>query len=174
MSTATSDTDGSRSVLAGSFRRAFAESDSRLLRSYVVVSGLVGALLVVFLLLALPVWVFNTLGGSEFATFSRAFLLVGAALLVVGLVAPVLSAARRHRRGEASARTDFLLASTGYLFVGSLYLSLVISAPPDARDAPPAALAPVVEFLYALPATYAVAPPLLAAAAMWAVHRFAP
>jgi hypothetical protein len=162
-----------RSVLVGAFRRAFADTDSRLLRSYVVVSGLLGGLLAVLLLLAFPVWVVNTLGGSELATFSRTFLIVGGVLLVVALVAPVYSAGRRHARGTASLQADRLLALAGYLFVLSLYAALLISAPPDQRETPPALVAPVVEFLYSLPATYAVAPPLVAAALILAVHRLA-
>jgi fumarate reductase subunit D len=165
--------DESRSVLVGSFRRAFADTDSRLLKSYVVVSALLGGVLTLLLLLALPVWIFNTAGGSELATFSRAFLVVGGVLLLVALVAPVVSAGRRHARGTASERADASLALAGYLFVLSLYVSLLISAPPDQREAPPAVLAPAVEFLYSLPATYAVAPPLLGAALVALVHRFA-
>src|SRR6056297_3468153 len=95
-------TDKSRSVLVGSFRRAFADTESRLLKSYVVVSLLLGGLLGILLLLALPVWVLNTVGGSELATFSRTFLIVGGVLLLVALVAPVVSSGRRHARGTAS------------------------------------------------------------------------
>ncbi|WP_435176583.1 hypothetical protein [Halorussus sp. AFM4] len=166
-------TGGSRSVVADAFRRSFAETDSRLLKSYVVVSALLAALVGVLLLLAIPVWVLNTAGGSELATFSRAFLLVGGALLLVALVLPVYSAGRRHARGTATARADALLALTGYLFVASLYASLLISAPPDRRQAPSGVIAPAVEYLYSLPATYAVAPPLLAVALVLLVHRFA-
>ena len=165
--------DESRSVLVGSFRRAFADTDSRLLKSYVVVSALLGGVFTLLLLLALPVWIFNTAGGSELATFSRAFLVVGGVLLFVALVAPVVSAGRRHARGTASERADVSLALAGYLFVLSLYVSLLLSAPPDQREAPPAVLAPAVEFLYSLPATYAVAPPLLGAVLIALVHRFA-
>ncbi|MFC7082302.1 hypothetical protein [Halorussus caseinilyticus] len=164
---------GSRSVVVGAFRRAFAETDSRLLKSYAVVSALLGALTSILLLLAFPVWVFNTTGGSELATFSRAFLVVGGVLLLVVLVAPVYSSGRRHARGTASVRADATLALSGYLFVLSLYVSLLISAPPGQRETPPALVAPAVEFLYSLPSVYAVAPPLLAAALVAAVHRFA-
>ncbi|WP_321112019.1 hypothetical protein [Halorussus salinisoli] len=162
----------SRSVLLGAFRRAFTETDSRLLQSYVAVSFLLGSLLAILLLLALPVWVFNTAGGSEFATFSRAFLVVGGVLLLVALIAPVVSAGRQHARGTATVRADVSLALAGYLFILSLYVSLLISAPPDQREAPPALVAPVVDFLYSLPPVYAVAPPLLAAALVGVVHRF--
>ncbi|MFC4450990.1 hypothetical protein [Halorussus aquaticus] len=167
------ETDGSRSVLVAAFRRSFAGTDSRLLKSYVVVSALLGALVGVLLLLAIPVWVFNTAGGSELATFSRAFLVVAGVLLLVALAAPVYSAGQRHARGTASARADASLALAGYVFVLSLYVSLLISAPPGQRETPPALVAPAVEFLYSLPATYAVAPPLLAAALILVVHRVA-
>ena len=170
---ARTETGGSRSVVADAFRRSFAETDSRLLKSYVVASTLLGALFAVLLLLAIPVWVFNTAGGSELATFSRAFLLVGGALLLVALIAPVYSAGRRHARGTATGRADALLGLTGYLFVLSLYVSLLISAPPAQRETPPAVVAPVVDLLYSLPATYAVAPPLFAVALVLLVHRFA-
>ncbi|WP_135824603.1 hypothetical protein [Halorussus ruber] len=166
-------TEESRSVLVGSFRRAYADTESRLLKSYVVVSLFLGGLLALLLLLALPVWVLNTAGGSELATFSRAFLIVGGVLLLVALVAPVVSAGRRHARGTGNTRADVSLALSGYVFVLSLYVSLLISAPPDQREAPPALVAPIVEFLYSLPATYAVAPPLVAAALVLVVHHFA-
>jgi hypothetical protein len=168
-----STADGSRSLVVGAFRRAFARTESRLLKTYVLVSALLGGLVAVLLLLALPVWVFETAGGSELATFSRAFLVVGGVLLVVALVAPVLSAGRRHARGTASVRADASLALAGYLFVLSLYVSLLVSAPTNQRETPPALLAPAVEFLYSLPTEYAVAPPLLAAALIAVVHRFA-
>lgn len=170
---ADAETTESRSVVVGSFRRAFAETDSWLLKFYVLLSVVLGGLIAVLLLLALPVWVFNTAGGSELATFSRAFLIVGGVLLLVVLVAPVVSAGRRHARGTATRRGDYLLAVSGYLFVLSLYVALLVSAPPDQRGTPPDAIAPAVEFLYSLPAVYAVAPPLLAAALVAVAHRFA-
>ncbi|WP_128476594.1 hypothetical protein [Halorussus pelagicus] len=168
-----STADGSRSLVVGAFRRTFAHTESRLLKTYVLVSALLGGLLTLLLLLALPVWVLETAGGSVLATFSRAFLIVGGVLLLVALVAPVVLAGRRHARGTASARADVSLALAGYLFVLSLYASLLISAPPDQRGAPPALLAPAVEFLYSLPTTFAVAPPLVAAALIGVVYRVA-
>lgn len=165
--------DESRSIVAGAFREAFRESDSRLLRSYVVVSALVGGLLLLFLLLALPVWIFSTQGGSELSTFSRAFLLVFTVILLVPLLTPVLSSARRHQRGAGSTSADVRLALSGYLFIFSLYLALVISAPADQRGAPPGAIAPVVEFLYSLPPLAGLAPPIVATLLVLVVHKFA-
>lgn len=160
------------SILVGSFRRVLAESDSRLLRSYAVVSALVGTLLALLLVLALPVWIFNTVRGSELATFSRAFLVVGGVVLLGVLVAPVVSAGRRRAGESATGRIDVLLGLSGYLFVLSLYIGLLISAPPGQREAPPALLAPVVEFLYGLPQSYGIVPPVLAAVLIGVVHWF--
>jgi hypothetical protein len=169
---ADAETAESGSILLGSFRRVFAETDSWLLKSYVVVSAVLGGLIGLLLVLALPVWIFNTAGGSELATFSRAFLVVGGALLLAVLAVPVVSAARRYARGSTDWRADYLLAVSGYLFVLSLYVALLISAPPDQRGTPPDLIAAVVEILYSLPAIYAVAPPLAAAALVVVVHWF--
>ncbi|WP_135827734.1 hypothetical protein [Halorussus halobius] len=167
------DARASQSLVVGSFRRAVGETDSYLLKSYAVVGAFLAVLLALLLVLALPVWIFNTAGQSELATFSRAFLVVGGVLLLVGLAAPVVGADRRRAGGTASRRTDALLAASGYLFVGSLYLALLVSAPSGQRGTPPALIAPVVEFLYALPAVYAVAPPILAGALIPVVYRLA-
>ncbi|WP_158055666.1 hypothetical protein [Halorussus halophilus] len=168
-----SNSEESRSIVVGSFRRAFADTDSRLLKSYVLVSALVTGLLLLFLLLALPVWIFSTQGGSELSTFSRAFLLVFAVVLLVPLLTPILSSARRHQRGAGSASADVRLALSGYLFIASLYLALVISAPADQRGAPPAAIAPVVEYLYSLPPLAGLVPPIASALLVLVVHKFA-
>lgn len=169
-----SDSDASRSLVVGSLRRVLAESDSWLLKSYAVVSALFAGLLLVFLLLAFPVWVVGSAGGSELSTFSRAFLLVGGLFVLAPLLAPVLSASRRHAQssGPASAAGDALLGLAGYLFVLSLYIALLVSAPADQRDPPPDAIGPVVEALYRLDPVWAVAPPVVAAGLIFAVHRW--
>lgn len=158
--------------LPGAFPYAFRRSESRLFKSYVVVGGLVAVGLVLFFLMAVVVAVGDTLGavGGTF-TFSRAFVLFVGLLVVGPVLAPILLVARRHRRGGSSRAYDRALAASGYLFVPALYLLLVISAPPDLRESPPAALAPVVEMLYALPPVAGVVPPLAAAAVTYLVHR---
>jgi hypothetical protein len=152
---------GRRSVVFASLRAALG-SDSWLLTSYAVVGTLAAVLVGVVVALALPVWVENTLGQSQSVTFSRAFLILSGLLLVAALLAPLLYAHRRDRAGNRSRRSDFLLGASGYVLVASLYLSLVISAPPDQRSTPPAAVAPLVEFLYDVDPTLAVVPPLIA------------
>jgi hypothetical protein len=158
--------------LPGALPYAFRRSDSRLFKSYVVVGGLVALGIVVFFGMAVVVAVSETLGavGGTF-TFSRAFVLFVGLLVVVPVLAPILLVARRHRRGGSTRTYDRALAASGYLFVPAMYLLLVITAPPDLREAPPAALAPVVEWLYALPPVAGVVPPLVAAAVTYLVHR---
>lgn len=152
---------GRRSVVVASLKAAI-RSDSWALKSYAVVGTLAAALVGLIVLLALPVWIQNTLGQSQSVTFSRAFLILSGLVLVAALLSPLLYARRRERTGERSRRSDFLLGVSGYLLVGSLYLSLLISAPPGQRSTPPAVLAPVVELLYGMDPTLAVVPPLVA------------
>lgn len=166
------DRTGGYSLVWRSLKVAFG-SDSYLLRSYAVVGGLLATLVVVLVALAFPGWVARTLYGGGTATFSRAFLLVSGLLVVAPVLAPVVLAARRHRRGSATRRSDALFALSGYLFAGSLYVALLVSAPPGQREAPPSAVAPVVEFLYGLDPILAVVPPVLAAPLAFLVDRIA-
>ncbi|MFB6074673.1 MAG: hypothetical protein ABEJ89_06645 [Haloarculaceae archaeon] len=153
---------------------AFRASDSRAFQSYVVIGGLITALVALGFVSAVIVLMSsqNTggAGGGTF-TFSRAFfILVG--LLVVGpLLAPILLVARRHRRTGSTVRYDRTIAATGYLFVLSLYVALLISAPPQYRDPPTGALAPLICFLYGLPPALGILAPVLAAGVLLAVHR---
>lgn len=158
--------------LFGAFPYAFRRSESRLFRSYVVVGGLFAALLVFAFGAAVVVAVADTLGavGGTF-TFSRSFVLFVGFLVVVPILAPVLLVARRHRRAGSTRRYDRALAASGYLFIPALYLLLVISAPPEFREQPAGAVAPLVEFLYGLPPAAGIVPPLVAAATTYLVHR---
>jgi len=157
----------------GAFPYAFRASDSRLLRTYVVVGGLIAALVVVLFVLSLVVLVAETVGatGGTF-TFSRAFLVVVMVLVVVPLVAPVLFVARRHRRVGSTAGYDRTLAATGYLFVLALYLGLLVSAPESLTDDPGSGpVGALVARLYALPRAGGVVPPLLGAAVVYLAHH---
>jgi hypothetical protein len=157
--------------LVRSFPDSFRASDSLLFRSYAVVAGLVGLLISLLLAAALIVWFVSTLGSSALVTSSNALLGVVAVFVLGPLFAPVLLVARRHRRGRPDARYDRRLALAGYLFVASLYVGLVITVPPAQQEAISGVLAPVVEFLYGLPAVVGVVPPALAATLLWLVHR---
>jgi len=172
--TETGDGDAGRSYggVLGTYPYAFRRSSSRLLRSYVLVGGLVTALVVVVFTFALVQLVSNTLGtaGGTF-TFVRSFYIVLGLLVVVPLMAPVLLVARRHRRTASTAVYDRALAASGYLFLFSLYLALVVTAPPELRDDPPAVIGPAVEFLYGLPPVAGAVPPLSAIAIGYLLHR---
>ena len=156
----------------GAYPYAFRQSDSRLFRSYVVLGGLVTAFVVLFFITALVTLVANTVGtvGGTF-TFVRAFYIVVGLAVVAPLAAPVLLVARRHRRVGGKDDYDGAVAAGGYLFLFSLYLALVISAPPGARSDPPAAIAPLVEVLYGLAPAAGAVPPLVTVVLGYLLHR---
>lgn len=158
--------------VVGAFPYAFRASDSWLFRSYVLVGGLVGLLVVALAALALPGWIAATLRQSAVVTLSRAVLVLAAAAVLAPLFAPVVLVARRHRRDAAvDPRYDGLLGLAGHLLVLSLWLLLVITAPAGSREAPAGALAPLVAALYALPRAAGVLPPLLSVALIYLLHR---
>lgn len=158
----------------GAFPYAFRRSDSRLFKAYAAVGGVLAALLTVFFGLALVVQIFNTLSGTGgLFTFSRAlFVMVG--LFVVGpTIAPVLLVARRHRRTGSTVRYDRLVGAAGVLFLLSLYLAVLASAPPDLRSPAGGPLAPLIDVLYAMPAPAAIIFPVGGGVAIYAAHRLA-
>jgi len=158
--------------LLGALAYAFRTSESNLLRSYVVVGTLLALLVTALFVQGLIVLLSGTGGtsGGTF-TFSRAFFVVVALAVVGPLLAPIISTARRHRHGYGDRRTDGWLGALGYLFVGALYLGLVVSAPPALRQSVDGPLGQLVETLYALPWPVAVAPPAAVAIAMYVLHR---
>lgn len=167
-----SEESGSRSILRKSYGRTFRSSDSILLRSYAVVSALVGLFLIALVLLAMPIWIAQTAGQTALNMIGRALLpLVGLALLAP-LVGPVLYAAKNRAAGAADRQGDAALAVAGYLFVASIYLALVISAPVEARTDPSGLIAPAIEFFYSLPPLAALAPPVLGAILIVAVQQW--
>ena len=166
----------------GAFPYAFRASDSVLFRLYVLVGGVFALLAVLVFGAALVVQVANTLGGPGGTfTFSRTLFVLLGLFVVAPLVAPILLVARRHRRAGSDTRYDALLAAAGVLFVVSLYLGLVASIPPEfalddevqVRPPPSGPFAPLVELLYAIPSVGAPAVPLLGAALILLVHRYA-
>ena len=156
----------------GTFPYAFRHSESRLLRSYVALGGLLAGLITIIFLFSLVTAVANTLGTvGGTMTFARSFIIVVGALVVVPLVGPVVLVARRHRRRGSTLAYDRALAAAGYLFAFSLYIMLIITAPAELRDDPSGALAPVIQLLYDLPMAAGAVPPLLALAGGYLLHR---
>jgi len=170
------DPDASYSGIFGAVPYAFRASDSRLFRSYVVLGGLVAAFVTVIFTFALIGVVASTTGtvGGSF-TFSRSFFIFIGFLVVFALLGPIISVARRHRRGTTSdwdtTRADAVLAATGYLFVLALYLGLVISTPEAQQESVSGALAPVATFLYGLPRLLGLVPPTLVGVGIYLLHR---
>jgi predicted neutral ceramidase superfamily lipid hydrolase len=164
--------DGYRG-LVGAFPYAARKSDSWLFRSYVGVSALVALTVALLVGFGLVVLIANTArfaGGS--LTLSRSFYVVVGLLVVLPVVAPTLLVARRHRRGTARGRrTDALLALSGYVYVFTLYVGLVVTVPPGQQTPPTGALAPVIVFLYGLPQLAGLVPPLVGAGLLYLVSR---
>lgn len=155
--------------LPGAFPYAFRASDSLLFKAYVPVALLLSAAITLVFSFGLITQLAETgsVRGGTF-TFSRSFFLFVGLLLVAPLLAPVLSVARRHRRTVSSVGYDRALALAAFLFIGSIYLALLTSAPAALREPTQSA---VVGFFYSLPPIAGVVPPLLATLLMYLTHR---
>lgn len=165
MTTADDDYAG----LPGAFRFAFTHSPSYALRLYVLASALVGGFVAVILALALLLWLVEPAG----LVGERALLGVIAILLLGPLFAPVLLVARRHRRTGSDARYDRALAAAGFAFVLSVYAGLVATVPPEWQSDPTGPLAPAADFLYGLPPTWGLLPPVAGALLIALAHLLA-
>lgn len=144
--------------LRGAYRYAFGASSSLVFRSYVVVSALVGLFVLVVVVLGSISWLARPTG----LIGEQAFLWVLGLLVLIPLSVPVLVTARRRRLGSGSGRAELELAVSGYLFVLSWYVALVITDPNDHDVA--GALGRVIEVLDSLPRLWGLAPPVIAAA----------
>jgi hypothetical protein len=173
----------SYSGLLTAFPYAFRESESRLFRSYVLLGGLLSGAITLLFGFGLVVLMGNTAraAGGSF-TFSRAFFIFVGFLVVTPVVAPVLLVARRTRRGANDPGYDAVLGATGYLFILSLYLGLVITIPECfelsgrgevCRSPPQGLFAPVVGLLYFLPQKAGLLPPMLGSVVIYLGHRLA-
>lgn len=155
--------------LLGAFGYAFRASPSTLFRLYVVASALLALLVTVLFALGLVVWLANPTG----LVGERALLGVLALALLAPLLAPVLLVARHTRRDGTDARYDAALAAAGFGFVASLYVGLVVTVPPAQQETPTGAIAPVAEFLYALPSTWGLVFPVVGATLVALAHLLA-
>ena len=151
---------------------ALRSSRSWLFRLYVVCGGLLAVLitaLMAFALVTLIARTANAPGGS--LTLSRAFYVVVGLFVVGPLLAPILLVARRHRTTGSERRYDALLALSGFGFLASLYVGLLISVPPSQQQSVSGAFAPVVETLYSLSPVAGLLPPTLAAGLIVLAHH---
>ena len=155
--------------LPGAFPYAFRATDSLLFKVYVPVALLLSVAITLVFSFGLITQLAETgsVRGGTF-TFSRSFFLFVGLLLVAPLLAPVLSVARRHRRTASSVAYDRALSLSAFLFIGSIYLALLTSAPAELREPTQSA---VVGFFYSLPPITGVVPPMLATLGIYLTHR---
>ncbi len=161
-------TDSYRGVF-GAIPYAIRNTDSWAMRIYGVVGAAAAAFIALVVTLALVVWMGETaeLQSGTFL-FSRSLYVIAGFAAVAPLLAPLLFVARRHRRGDPVASGyDRWLAVSGFLFLISLYLGMVISAPADLRE-PTGSI--VVSALYALPQLAGFVPPVVAAGVVFLTH----
>lgn len=152
---------------------AFRTSDSSAFKLYTVVGGLItlgGSLLFVLGIVALLGRISGTPAGV--LTFLPALYILVWLFTVAPIAAPVLLVARQHRLERGDSSYDRSIALTGFVFIVALYLAAIISTPQGQQETVQSGLvAPLVQFLYGLPRSVGVVPPLLAAAVMVIVHR---
>ncbi|SDG16488.1 hypothetical protein SAMN04488067_11821 [Halorubrum xinjiangense] len=153
----------------GAIPYAFRATESLTMRAYAALGALAAGFVALVVTLALVVWMGETASaqGGTFL-FSRSLFVVAGLGAVGPLLAPILFVARRHRRGDPVAATyDRWMGAVGFLFLLSLYLGMVISAPEGLRDPSDSVL---VNALYALPQLAGFVPPVAAGLAVFATH----
>jgi hypothetical protein len=153
----------------GAIPYAFRATESWTMRAYAALGALAAGFVALVVTLALVVWMGETVSaqGGTFL-FSRSLYVVAGLAAVGPLLAPILFVARRHRRGDRVAATyDRWMGVAGFLFLLSLYLGMIISAPEGLRDASDSV---IVNALYALPQIAGFAPPVAAGLAVFATH----
>jgi len=164
--------DTAYSSVFGAFPYAFRTAESRLFRAYAVIGSLFALVAALAFVVSLMITLSDTLSGSVGTfSFSRAFIIVVGLMVVGPLIAPILSVAYRRRTGGGDARYETLIGALGFLFIGALYLGLIISAPAQYRSPVDGVLAPVIETLYGLNPILGVLPPTVVAIAMYLAHR---
>lgn len=153
----------------GAIPYAFRATESWTMRAYAALGALAAGFVALVVTLGLIVWMGETASaqGGTFL-FTRSLFVVAGFAAVGPLLAPILFVARHHRRGDRVAATyDRWMGVAGFLFLLSLYLAMIISAPEGLRDPTDSAL---LGALYALPQLAAFLPPAGAAVAVFATH----
>lgn len=158
--------------LFGAFPYAFRHGDSLVFKLYVVFGTLAAAFIGILFVFSLVVWIAETAGSPGGSlTLSRTFIAVVGLFAAGPLIAPILLVARKHRKQLAyHPRYDTIMALMGVAFLGSIYLTAIISMPESYREPPSGLFGPVLAVLYALPQLAALAPPTAMLGGMGAVH----
>ena len=161
-------TDSYRGVF-GAIPYAIRNTESWTMRLYGVIGALMAGLIATVVTLALVTWMGETVGvQSGTFLFSRSLYVIVGFAAVAPLLAPLLFVARRHRRGDpVKPGYDRWLAYGGFCFLGSLYLGMVISAPPELREPTDSV---IVSTLYSIPQLAGVIPPVAAAILLFWTH----
>lgn len=162
---------GSGSAVIDATRSCLARDRSLVLRTYAVVGSLLATGTALLIVLALPTWIAQTTGASATLMLGQGMLILGGLAVIVVVVLPLLLAARRLPEPGAEPVRERIYGAVGFAVGGAVYVSLVISAPPEARSQPPAAIAPLVDRLYALDPVFAILPPLAVLALLLALDR---
>lgn len=162
---------GRGSSVVAAARSCLGRDRSLLLRAYTVVGLSLAVLTGVLIALALPTWIARTGGTSATLMLGQGLLVLAGLAVIAGFVLPILLA---HRRlpdpGTAVARERaYGLLGGGYIV--AIYLALLVSAPPEAREAPSGPLAPAIEVAYGLDPVYGVVPPLAVVVLVIALDR---
>ncbi|MFA9518483.1 hypothetical protein ACERIT_14935 [Halopenitus sp. H-Gu1] len=155
----------------GAFPYAFSASDSWFFRVYWVIGTLAATIVAVVVGMALVVELGRTaeLTRGGLVSFSRSLFVFLGFTAAGPLIAPILLVARRHRRGTTVHRLyDQAMAACGYLFLGSVYLALLISAPPAFQEP---TTSPILGALYAAHPVAGIGPPIVAFGVMALTHR---
>lgn len=153
----------------GAIPYAIRNTESWTMRLYGVIGAVTAGLIALVVTLALVVWMGETTGvqGGTFL-FSRSLYVLAGFAAVAPLLAPLLFVARRHRRADpVKPGYDRKMAYGGFLFLVSLYVGMVISAPAELRDPTESV---VVSVLYSLPQVAGVVPPIAAALVVFWTH----
>ncbi len=164
------DSEAYRGVF-GAIPYAARTSDSWLFRAYAAAGSFVAAALtLLFALAVVGVFAATTGGRGGTFSFSRAFFVFVGLLIVAPLLAPILSVARKHRRGAGETAYDRTMGGLGVALLVSLYAGLVATVPPEQQESYGGVGAALVEALYDLPQAAGLAFPGVVSVLILAYH----
>lgn len=161
--------------LLGAFPYAFRRSNSLTFKAYTLIGTLLAVVLSIVFVLAVVALIGDTVdaaGSSGSVSLLRSFFILAGLLVLMPILAPILFVARRHRRDIGDdVEYDRRLATTGFVFLASMYVGLIISTPTDLQSDTDGVLGPTLETLYALPTAVAFVPPIVAIVLIVGTHR---